>query len=451
MRTSIFNKNKLSFKISIYLIFYLIIKNSKILINLEILLKMMKHTVENYTSLLRHETSYWLIGNDSTFFNDQLNPFGKDRVPIMCDFLGEHNFPSFKTYESGNRSILLMQKGRLLKAKGIGIPTGVSKPKYENGKIYTYQLYDDPDMCHKSILWGFMQDEEFNCELYGAEKARELGQKIKLVGTTSYRNVYYIRFKDRVQLFDKLHKIRPEILISDLKKSGDPTTAHSVFFTVPSDIRVGELFYTLMFPEITDLIDPEMIREYVNWLGSHCGHLLRQFHDSGSLHGTWVGNRATSLGLRDIHSNSYTGNYLVDNERLTMCDFDLSKPIEKESEKEIEKWALVHVENPLYYAGSYTPDDALKQRIAKKNPFREELAALFEKAVDYGYSEEPMEMERSLKREMLGLLVRAKKLLWYLYGLPEDLIGQIYYIDHVISKTKIEKRKLREAVTTFGV
>lgn len=412
---------------------------------------MMKHTVENYTRILRHETSYWLIDNDSNFFKDHLNPFGRDRVPIMCDFLGEYDFPSFNTYESGNRSILLMHRGRLLKAKGIGIPTGVSRPKYEDGKIYTYQLYDDPDMCHKSILWGFMKDEEFNCELYGVERARELGQKIELVGTTSFRDVYYIQFKDRVQLFDRLHKIKRDALIDNLKKDGSPTTAHSVFFTVPSDIRVGELFYALMFPEITDLIDSRMLREYVKWLGSHCGYLLRQFHDSGSLHGTWVGNRATSLGLRDIHSNSYTGNYLVDNEGLTMCDFDLSKPIERESEKEIEKWALVHVENPLYYAGSYTPGDAVKQRIAKKNLFREELATLFEKAVDLGYSEEPSEIESSLKREVLGLLVKAKKLLWDLYVLPKDLIGHIYYIDHVISKTTIDKRKLREVASTFGV
>jgi len=410
----------------------------------------MEHTVKKYTRILRNKTNYWLIENDSNFSKEHINPFGRDRAPIMCDFLGEHDFPSFTSYESGNRSILLMRDGQLLKAKGIGIPTGISRPKYEDGKIYTFQLIDDPDMCHKSILWGFMQEEEFNCELYGAEIARELGQKIELIGTTSYTDVYYTRFKDRVKLFDELHKKKPEKIIRDLKRSRESTTAHSVFYTVPSDIRVGELFYTLMFPEITDLIDPQMIRGYVNWLGSQCGNLLKQFHDSGSLHGTWVGNKATSLGLKDIHSNSYTGNYLVDDECLTMCDFDLSKPIEKESEKEIEKWALKHVENPLYYAGSYTPDDALRQRIAKKNAFREEMAALFEKAVDSGYDEEPTDLESGLKREVLGLIVRAKKLLWDLYGLPKDLVGHIYYIDQVVSKTEIDKRKLREAAATFG-
>jgi hypothetical protein len=46
--------------------------------------------------------------------------------------------------------------------------------------------------------------------------------------------------------------------------------------------------------------------------------------------------------------------------------------------------------------------------------------------------------------------VRAKKLLWDLYGLPKDLVGHIYYIDQVVSKTEIDKRKLREAAATFG-
>jgi hypothetical protein len=162
-----------------------------------------------------------------------------------------------------------------------------------------------------------------------------------------------------------------------------------------------------------------------------------------------VGDRATSLGLKDVHSNSYTGNYLVDDEGLTMCDFDLSKPIEKESEKEIEKWALVHVENPLYYAGSYTPNDALNQRLAKKNPFREDLAIRFERAADLGYREGVSEIESSMKSEMLSLVIKAKGLMWKLYGLPEDLQGQIDYVDYVISNKLIEDKEFSKAVSTF--
>jgi hypothetical protein len=367
----------------------------------------------------------------------------------MCDFYQDHDFPSLEAYESGNRSIIFERGEGWFKAKGIGIPFGVSKPMYDNGKIYTHLLYDEPNMCHKSILWGFMQEDEYNCELYGAKKAEQLGQRIKILGSTCFNNTYYIRMRNRNELFEELHKTEREKLHQNFMEKGIKTKAYSIYTIVPSDIRVGELFYVLMFPRITELIDHSLIREYVEWLGSSCGRLLRTFHDSGSLHGTWVGDRATSLGLRDVHSNSYTGNYLVDDIGLTMCDFDLAKPVDKESEKPIEKWALVHIENPLYYAGSFIPKDSLTQGIAKKNLFREELAVLFKKAVDLGYDEQPGDLEKSLKRDMLGLLVRAKQIMWKLYNLPEDLVGNIYYIDYVVSNKSIEESEFKEAISNL--
>lgn len=409
----------------------------------------MKSSIENYTERLRQKTNYWVVNNDSNFFQELYNPFGKKNVPIMCDFLGNYDFPSFEAYESGNRSILFRDKGSWFKAKGIGIPTGVSRPIYDKGKIYTHQLYDDPGMCHRFILWGFMQKQEFEAELFGAARAKDLGQKIQLLGTASFDHVYYMEVKDRTELFRKLRSVKRKTLINSFKQDGIKTRAYTVFYHVPSDIRVGELFFVFMFPRITELIDSEMIKEYVEWLGSSCGRLLRQFHEMGALHGTWVGDRTTSLGLKDVHSNSYTGNYLVDEEGLTMCDFDLSKPIEKESEKELEKWALVHIENPLYYAGSYTPDDALKQEIAKKNPFREELAKIFEASVDTGYNEEIIEVEHAVKRDMLGHLVKAKELMWNLYRLPKDIVGQIDYVDYVISNTTIESKEFGEVISAF--
>lgn len=411
----------------------------------------MNSSIEDYTERLRQKTNYWVVNNDSNFFQELSNPFGKKNVPIMCDFIGKYDFKSFEAYESGNRSILFRDKGTWFKAKGIGIPTGVSRPIYDEGKIYTLQLYDDPGMCHRYILWGFMQEQEFEAELFGTARAKELGQKIQLLGTTSFDQVYHLQVKDRPELFRKLRSTKRKTLIDDFKKNGVKTRAFSAFYHVPSDIRVGELFYVFMFPRITELIDAKSIKEYVEWLGSSCGHLLRQFHELGALHGTWVGDKATSLGLKDVHSNAYTGNYLVDEEGLTMCDFDLSKPIEKESEKELEKWALVHIENPLYYAGSYAPDDALKQRMAAKNPFREELAKIFEASVDIGYDEEIIEVEYSMKRELLGLLVKAKELMWKLYGLPKDIAGQIDYVDYVISNTTIESKEFREVISAFGI
>ena len=411
---------------------------------------LMNSSIEVYTDMLRHKTTCWLVDNDSKFFQGHSSPFGKNRSPIMCDFLGEYGFQSVEAYESGNRSILFAFDAGWFKAKGIGIPLGVTRPIFDTGKIYTYQLYDDPGMCHKYILWGFMQKDEYKCEQYGTARARELGQKIELLGMTPFKDVYYLNVKDRSELLNKLPKIKRETLIDSFREEGVRTRAYSAYYRVPSDIRVGELFFTFMFPKITKLIDPDIIKEYVEWLGSSCGYLLRQFHESGALHGTWLGPKFTSLGLMDIHSNAYTGNYLVDEKGLTMCDFDLAKPIEKESEKEIEKWALVHVENPLYYAGSYTPKDALIHGIARKNPFREELATRFEQAVDLGYDEEPSYLETDLKRDMLGLVVRAKEFMWKLYGLPKYLTGQIDYVDHIISTKSIDAREFREAASTFG-
>jgi len=410
----------------------------------------MNYEIMNYLKFLRQKTKVWLVDNYYKPLKHQSLPFD-NKVPIMCDLLHDNNFKSFDAYESGNRSILFQHDGKWIKAKGIGIPEGITRPMFDKGSIYTYKLNNDLGMCHKHVLWGFMQKDEYKCELLGASLAEKLGQKIKLINMTCFNDVKYINLKDRVDLFRFLNKIKRDTLVDTFRKDGIKTIAYSTYFYVPSDIRVGELFFTFMFPNITDFIDPDSIRDYVEWLGSSCGYLLRQFHNSGTLHGTWVGPDYTSLGLLDVHSNSYTGNYLVDYEDLTMCDFDLSKPIQKESEKEIEKWALVHVENPLYYAGSYRPKDALNQGVAKKNPFREELAKKFEQAVDVGYSEEPINMEKNLKRETLDLIIKAKKFMWKLYELPENLAGQIEYVDYVIFNKKIKPKDIRKARKNFGI
>jgi hypothetical protein len=50
---------------------------------------------------------------------------------------------------------------------------------------------------------------------------------------------------------------------------------------------------------------------------------------------------------------------------------------------------------------------------------------------------------------MLDLLVRAKKALWDLYELPNSLVGQIDYVDHVIATKKIKKDSIRELLFKF--
>jgi hypothetical protein len=403
---------------------------------------------ENHINLLRQRTIAWLVENDLELFGDKPNPFGNKFIPLMGEFPEGEPSNKIEAYESGNRSILFKHDGVWYKAKGIGIPVGVSRPIFMGGKIYTYQLFDDPGMCHKFILWGFMKENEYRCELFGSKRAKELGQEIEIIGTSSFNNVHYLSVKDRIELFNKLKNTKRNELMELFNKS-DVTSAYSAYYVVPTDIRVGELFFALVFPEVTRLIDPDRIRDYVKWLGSSCGYLLREFHDSGALHGTWVGPKPTSLGLKDVHSNSYTGNYLVSEDHLTMCDFDLSKAIDGDSEKKTERWALIHMENPLHYAGSYSPKDALIQGIARKNPFREELAKVFEKSVDSGYNKEQWNLERKETREMLDVFVRAKRVLWDLYSLPKSLVGQIDYVDHIVATRRVDSNRFKELRAEF--
>jgi hypothetical protein len=405
--------------------------------------------MENYIEKLRQKTTFYLLDRQAEFVNDNSNPFSNNGVPLMADFLNSEPTHAQEAYESGNRSILFKHKGKWCKAKGIGIPVGISRPVFEKNSIYTYLLYDDPGMCHKSILWGFMQEEEYSCEVFGSKRAMELGQDIELIGATHWDSVFLTQYKDRFELFNSLKQMEKRKIRARLMKSKEKTMGYSSYYYVPSDIRVGEIFFTIMFPEIPRLIDETNIREYVQWLGNSCGRILRRYHDSGAIHGTWVGPKQTSLGLLDIHSNSYTGNYIVDEEKITMCDFDLAKPIEKDSEKELEKWALVHVENPLYYAGSYSPNDALSHGMAERNPFREEISQLFEKSVDEGYNKEEFSLERKKRRNLLQLFVKAKSKLWELYDLPKTISGQIDFVDYIIATKKVDSKRLKELIRTF--
>jgi hypothetical protein len=401
----------------------------------------MKATILKYTDKLRQKTSYQFINNDISLVGNNESPFNKGEIPVMLNFL-QNKPPSFNAYESGNRSILIPHCDGFIKAKGIGISKGVSQPIYEKDTIKTYQLYDDPNMCHKLIIWGFMHEKEYECEIFGAKKAKELGQKLELLGITKFDNIHCIKFKDRIELFNTLYDKDSGLIFSNLKHKIFKTTGYSVYYKIYSDIRVQEILYTYMFPQITKIMDPNILIDYARWLGSSCGYLLRQFHDANTLHGTWVGDRATSLGLKDIHSNSYVGNYTIDEENITMCDFDLSKPIQKESEKDIEKWALIHIENPLHYAGSYWQNDAIKYSIAKRNPFREKIAKHFKEAIDLGYNGDQFIIENKLKKLVLNNLIEVKKILWELYNFPEDFVGHIAYIDQKITELKVDNKKL---------
>jgi len=393
---------------------------------------------------LRQKTIFNLIENTSTLGDS--NPFREGKIPLMCDFCRDHHFPSDVAYESGNRSLFFRSSNNMIKAKGVGIPIGFTRPFFDDGCIYSYKLLNDPGMCHKSIFWGFMEEEEFLSECYGAKKAEELGQRVKLLGYTSF-NIFTMALKDRPELFAATRGVEKGQRFENILKKSSKEIGYSVFYSLPSDIRVQEILFTFIFPQVTELIDKNEIKDYTSWLGESCGTLLNQYHRSGSMHGTWLGEK-TVYGFLDIHSNSYTGNYVVDEEGITMCDFDLAKPIGEEKFKEIEKWSLIHMENPLHYAGSLNPSDSLKLGIARKNPFREELAEIFRRSVEKGYTKKHISIDKTWIIKMLEDVARSKSLLWKLYELPLDVGTRIDYIDHVISSKKIDKNRLNEILNS---
>jgi len=406
---------------------------------------------------LREKINCSLINNNSIFMKDK-NHFGKMKVPLMCDFFKEEEPISLEAYQSGNRSLIFQSSDLLIKAKGIGIPNGYTRPIYNDEHIHTYKLLNDPNMCHKSIIWGFMDEAEFKCELFGVEKAKELGQNINLIGYTSFNDVYCLKMKDRSELFKKLKSTNIMERFKYFKKksffsynSVNKTKAFSIFYSVPSDIRVKELLCTFMFPQIREIINENDIIDFTKWLGTNCSSLLKDFHDNNLLHGTWLDNTNILPGFLDIHSNAYTGNYLVDENGLTMCDFDLTKPVEDEKYKEIEKWSLIHMENPLYYSGSYTPADALNQGIAKKNPFRENLAVIFEQSVDDGYKKELYEVENRWKKEMLNTIINLKTFFWELYNIPKNIIDTIDYIDYLITTKEIDEKEIKNLRNQYNI
>jgi len=411
----------------------------------------MSDLLRKCTERLRAKTKFWLLDDQEAHIDERLYPFDHDKIPVMCRFGEQETSQPREAYESGNRSIVFHYNDAWFKAKGIGIPRGVSRPIYEKGRIYSYHLNEDLDMCHRSVLWGFMEKHDLDCELFGAEKSKELGISIDPIGFGVYEKILYITFKDRRQLFQYLKETNEGALASRFSRMSEKTSGYCFFARIPSDLRVQELLYTFMFPEVTGVLDEDNSRDYVRWLGSSCGYRLRQLHNQGVLHGTWIGDRRIQIGLSDVHSNSYCGNHIVEEENTGLVDFDLTEVSQDDSLRKLEKWCLIHMENPLLYAGSYLAEEAPGMGLVRKNPFRERLAKEFESGVEQGYDGEIYAIENNIRRNMLDKLSQTKALMWELYGLPKDLVGDIYLIDASVMKRSGKDQELRHVAASMRV
>jgi len=404
----------------------------------------MPSLIEECTSALRQKTHFWLIDGETTLRHKNLYPFQNDKLPVMCNFAEHMNYPTLLGFESGNRSILLPCKEGWFKAKGIGIPEGISQPIFRNNNIYTYHLSAEERMCHTSILWGFMEKEEAESEVFGNDIAESIGMPAFLVGGGCYNNVNYSSFSDTQELFAYLHKKDDsETLDKRYNETSRKTEAFCTFSIVPSDLRVDEILYGFMLPYIEQAVDMKNCKDYIRWLGSNCAQNLRILHDNGILHGTyfvpkWSGG---SMSHRVIHSNAYTGNHVISETKTWIVDYDLARLVEEESKSsfddEIE--SLTYLQNPLMY-GEYYKSNSLK------NEFRETLANEFREGVSQGYQNDLYEVEDKFKREMLRKLTRIKKTMWNLFELPSGLTRARDYLEYVITKKKISKEDFKKEV-----
>lgn len=412
----------------------------------------MTDLIKKCTDILRVKTEFNLLEDNEVYLDVKRYPFNKNKMPIMCDYKTEVPFESREGYESGNRSIVLYDDGKWFKAKGIGIPRGISRPIYYENKIFTYKLYGDLEMCHHSALWGFMEKVDLESERFGARKASELDVTIETSGWGSYDKTYYNSYKDRRELFQYLRTTDEDKRLTNLLDSSNITQGFSFYSYIPSDLRVNEILYTFMFPQIKQILNPHECIDYIKWLGSSCGYNLKKLHDGNILHGTWIGDKKADMGLSDVHSNSYTGNHTLTEKETCLVDFDLAQSIPSDARAymmDLEKWCLINMENPLHYAGSYLKNDALEMGLAKKNVFREELAKSFEEGVNEGYSGEIYYIENKIRKSMLEKIAKSKRFLWNLYGLPKDLIGDIYYIDALLLRKSMKDIEIKKAVNSL--
>jgi hypothetical protein len=406
----------------------------------------MSELIKCCTDRIRVKTNFYLVNGNYVFVDKSKYPFNLNKIPIMCKFTQDENLEKYQGYESGNRSILYYYNGICIKAKGIGIPRGISQPIFDNGEIFTYHLSNDLEMCHRSVIWGFMRKEDVDCELFGSKNSNVIGLSYETIGYGLYSNVKIISFKDRKELFKYLRTVENDVIYDKFDKSGRKVEAFCYFSEISSDLRVQELLYVFMFPYLDELLGIEDCIEYIRWLGSSCGFNLRKLHDCDILHGTWIGDKKVSIGLTDVHSNSYIGNHVVEEGNTKLVDFDLSQRSSDEKMKKLEKWCLINMENPLFYAGSYLGNEPISMNIAMKNIFREKLSMEFKEAIDDGYNYNIYNIEKKLKRSMLDKITKVKQCLWDLYKLPKDFIGNIYFLEHLIATKKIDKKEVIEYI-----
>lgn len=388
--------------------------------------------------LLRgRKVPFHLVKGSTKLVDPSIYPFRADEVPILCD-LGEGQARGPEAYTSGLRSIVLPGAGgSWFKAKAIGIPSGISRPFFYDGKICTYHL-SDASIGTGRLIWGFSTVEEAENEIRRMVDARELGlPAAKPVGMGLYGNVRVIDVQNRVELFRMLDSTPRDALLERFRDSGRTMDAECVFTSQQTDVRVDEILYGFLHPFIRELLDIRDCKGFLRWLGSNCGHNLRMHHDTGLLHGTVPRGGG-------FMTNSHTANHLVDEGGTYTTDYHMAYKSEDKGLKRVETFFLASVMNPLPRAREAAERAFGRQRplifempVETTMPFpfgyymdqfftpkglQEEFTEAFLDGVVYGYNRrKTRSVEAGLRKEALLSAAACKKELFRLLGLPEGM------------------------------
>ncbi len=390
-------------------------------------------SVELIEKLRGSKVSFFLIDAETRLLSASDYPFPPGKVPVQCHVTG-NELQKFEAYTSGNRSIVLPHKEDWFKAKAIGIPSGVSQPILKAGRLHAYFLVEDR-IGSGTLIWGFSQIDEAENEFEWMQKIHEIVPSPKPVGIGFFRNLSVKEFKDRADLFRYLEDADKQRLLEEFARSSRVTEAASVYSLQPTDVRVDEILYGFLSPELRNVISVRDCKDYLKWLGSSCGQNLRLLHDNDILHGT-------ILRYGGVMTNSHVANHLVNEDATWITDFHMAQPIIDRRFKEMELECLTYVMNPLesaerigqarfkpqtspiVYALSGTPLSNYFLSYLEDRPrsIGEDLTAAFIDGVEYGYFRRKItHVERTLRRELLEKTVELKHKLWKILGLPEGM------------------------------
>ncbi len=396
--------------------------------------------------LLRGRVRFGLVEGATELVEPSLYPFGRGRLPILCEAAGEKPQP-FEGYESGFRSIAYEQPAGWLKAKGVGIPHGASRPTLRGGEIHTYFL-NEADIGGGRIIWGFSTVEEARRELEMTCEARRLGCPAVIpIGLGLYGAARVIDFRNRGDLFKALASTPREELLKRFAGARGVEAA-CVFLHQPSDVRADELLYGFLHPGIGGLLGDREARDFLVWLGSSCGVGLRAHHDVGLLHGT------TPRG-GGYMTNAHSANHLVDEDGTYTTDYHMTRVGGDKELRKMEAFFLASHMNPLpgaaeaaafYFSqprpliyslspeGSASPFGGILQPRGRL----EEYAEAFVDGVAQGYRRrEARHLEVAKRREALTIAAACKKELFRLLDLPASMQRGVDQVRRRVASLKL--------------